>query len=147
MVFNAFIQCFKNWTEPAGPTVNLSPSRSGPTIWPAKRLSRNQTGQTDDQTAEPNKPASSLRTIRFNFFFSSQHPRSYSHCRRSLECRLAGSSPHALESPPPKCCKAPSPATQPPIPRGCSHCCRQCLKYQKILAIFLKNRGVRVREI
>ena len=93
------------------------------------------------------------RTGRFpsnrlaQFFFSSQHPRSYSHCRRSLECRLVGSSPHALESPPPKCCKAPSPATQPPIPRGCSHCCRQCLKYQKILAIFLKNRGVRVREI
>ncbi|XP_034683318.1 uncharacterized protein LOC117912737 isoform X2 [Vitis riparia] len=80
-------------------------------------------------------------------YYEGKHPRSCSHCRRSLECRPTGSRPHALESPPPKCCKAPSPATQPPIPRGYSHCCRQCLKYRKILAIFLKNRGVRVREI
>ena len=89
------------------------------------------------------------RPTQFSFFsfFSSQHPRGCSHCHRSLERRPVGSSPRALEGPLSKRCKAPSLATQPPLPRGCSHCRRQCLKYRKILAIFLKNHGVRVREI
>ena len=92
----------------------------------------------------PNRPPQSFF---FFSFFPSQHPRGCSHCRRSLEHRPAGSSPRTLESPPSKRCKAPSSATPPPLPRSCSHYRRQCLKYRKILAIFLKNHGVRVREI
>ena len=69
MVFNAFIQCFKNRTGPAGPTVDRSPFRSGLAIWPAKRLSQNRTRQTDDQTAELDELAGFLRIVRLKFFF------------------------------------------------------------------------------
>ena len=64
-------QCFKNRTGPAGPTgptVDRSPFRSGPAIWPVKRLSRNRTGWTGDRTSEPDEPAGSLRTVQLNLF-------------------------------------------------------------------------------